>query len=128
MQFFDPAPINPIVQPQNNIFYYREADENVKTILRFSCFDCHSNQTNYPWYAYVAPVSWLVDHHVEEGRDKVNFSRWVEYTPEEHKKILDECYEEVDEGHMPLKLYKLMHPKAQLANFEKQLLLSYFSN
>lgn len=126
LQFFDPAPVNPVVDPNNVIFTYRPAPGEVEILLKNACFDCHSYETNYPWYAYVAPVSWYIENHVSEGRENVNFSLWTSYTPDEQDHVLEECFEEIKKGHMPLKSHQLVHPEARLSQKEKDMLLNYF--
>lgn len=86
-----------------------DAPPEVLEVLRASCFDCHSNQTRWPWYAYVAPVSWLITHDVEEGRHELNFSAWSEYGDRRRARIIEECAEEVREGKMPPRAYRLLH-------------------
>lgn len=79
-----------------------------------ACFDCHSNETKWPWYSNVAPISWVVGNHVEEGRTKLNFSTWDNPGEDAH-----EAAEVVEEGEMPLWDYVLMHPEAKLTAAEK---------
>lgn len=86
---------------------------DVKAILKRSCYDCHSNETRWPWYSYVAPVSWLVAHDVEEGRAYLNFSNWAPLKDMVY--IHHEIYEEVAEGEMPMKAYLLMHSNAKMS-------------
>jgi len=88
----------------------------VEPILRRACFDCHSNETRWPWYAHVAPVSWLVAHDVHEAREHLNFSTWDRYADKKRSKKLDELLEEVHEGEMPLWFYVLIHRDAALSN------------
>ena len=126
IQFFDPAPVNPITNATTFMLTYRPASVEVTNLLKNSCFDCHSYETDYAWYAYVAPVSWYIDNHVSEGREHVNFSKWTSYTPEEHEHILGECHEEIEQLHMPLKSYQLLHSDARLSEEERELLLGYF--
>jgi hypothetical protein len=80
-----------------------------------ACFDCHSNQVNYPWYSYVAPVSWLVAHDIEEARLKVNFSEWDLPQREALASI-----EQIEEKQMPLSIYLPLHPEARLTDAERQ--------
>ena len=87
----------------------------VEKILHRSCIDCHSNQTHWPWYAYVAPASWLVTHDVEEGRDHLNFSTWEIYDEDERIDHLDEIAEVIEDGDMPLWFYVPLHPDARLS-------------
>lgn len=78
-----------------------------------ACFDCHSNETVYPWYTYVAPVSWVTNHHIVEGREKLNFSEWNRVQEE-----ASEAAESVTEGEMPTKDYLLLHADARLSKTE----------
>jgi hypothetical protein len=94
--------------------------ENISRILKTSCYDCHSNQTNYPWYAYVAPVSFLVAHDVNEGREELNFSEWEKRDKSKKAKALDEMAEEVEEGEMPMKIYLITHANAGLSERERK--------
>jgi hypothetical protein len=87
----------------------------VAEVLHRSCFDCHSHETVWPWYSYVAPVSWLVAHDVHEGREHLNFSAWNEYPAAKQLKLAHEIWEEVSEGDMPLGIYLLMHGDAKLS-------------
>lgn len=105
-----------------------EAPAEVEAVLRRSCFDCHSNETRWPWYAYVAPVSWLVADDVHEAREEMNFSRWGELPAEERAELREEIREEVAEGEMPLPKYLYMHPEARLSAEEKALLRSWSLN
>ena len=91
------------------------APAEVQAILRTSCYDCHSNQTVWPWYSRVAPVSWLVASDTSEGRSKFNFSTWGRYSPEERALILKRVGHEVHEGDMPPWYYTLKHTDARLS-------------
>lgn len=87
-------------------------------LARRACFDCHSNQTRWPWYASIAPVSWRIQKHVDEGREKLNFSA---FDPA-NEKVADaagEAGESVTKGEMPPRDYLLMHPEARLTVAEK---------
>jgi len=83
--------------------------DRTKQLVERACYDCHSNKTVWPWYSYVAPVSWLVEHDVHEGREHLNFSEW-----DKEQKHADEAAEEVEDGEMPLRIYTLLHPEARL--------------
>lgn len=87
-------------------------------LFRRACFDCHSNETIWPWYSHVAPVSWLVEHDVDDGRDHLNFSEWNR--PQRHA---EHAAEEVKGGDMPPWYYLPMHPAARLTAAEKQALI-----
>lgn len=82
---------------------------NVKTIMQANCYDCHSNHTSYPWYSSIGVANLILDHHIEEGKEHLNFSAWDSYTEKEQLHKLAEVYEEVEEGEMPLKMYTIIH-------------------
>lgn len=88
-----------------------EMPEKVKDILKRACYDCHSNEVNYPYYSYLAPASWIIAGDVANGRKHLNFSEW---DINQEKKLKEEIWEEVEKKEMPLAIYKFMHPKAKL--------------
>lgn len=92
--------------------------EPVLTQLRKSCFDCHSNQTNFPWYSKLAPSSWFLADHIKKGRSQLNFSEWETYSRREKVGQLEDIADEVKSGEMPLKSYLLIHRKARLGKEE----------
>ena len=91
------------------------APADVRPILRRACYDCHSNETVWPWYSRVAPVSWLVASDVHEGRGDMNFSAWDRMTPERQARRLREAAKRVADGDMPPWTYRLMHRGARLS-------------
>ncbi len=93
-----------------------KAPENVMRVLRNSCYDCHSNESLWPWYSKIAPVSWLVVSDVNEGREYLNFSEWESYSIQEKAEDLEEIWEDVEEGEMPLWYYLPLHPEARLSD------------
>ncbi len=94
------------------------APDNIKAILRRACYDCHSNETKWLWYSYVAPASILVARDVQQGRERLNFSEWGEDYDEEDtpEMFLDECWESIESGEMPLWFYLPLHPEAVLTD------------
>ncbi len=99
--------------------------EEVEVILLKACYDCHSNHTEYPWYSYVAPVSWLVAKDVLEGREELNLSEWSEQSKRRKIKILSEMAEEIEEGKMPLQVYTITHRNAILSDNEIEIITSW---
>lgn len=87
----------------------------VMAVLRRSCFDCHSNETVWPWYGRVAPASWLVARDVRMGRDELNFSTWSAMSAKERAEAARESHESAFAGEMPMRIYLLMHPDARLS-------------
>ena len=119
IQFVPVSRTNPPVQARV------EAPEQVLQILRGACFDCHSNETVWPWYAYVAPVSWTIARDVEKGRKHLNFSDFGTYSSEKQAGMREEIWEEVEEGAMPLAPYVKMHRAARLSDEQKQALKAW---
>ena len=122
IQFFRPEKNWQINISRNEIFYKKEVDPKIVTMLKTSCFDCHSNNTAYPWYNNIAPVSWMIANHVKEGKEKLNFSNWGLYIPDKQHELLEEIIEVVEEGEMPLSSYLLIHSEAKLSESDKELL------
>lgn len=86
-----------------------------RVLAERACFDCHSNQTHWPWYSHVAPMSWLVQYDVDEGRRVLNFSEWNRGNSE-----AGEAAETIREGEMPPRSYVLLHPQARLTDAERE--------
>lgn len=100
-------------------------EDDVAALLKNSCYSCHSNETHYPWYSYVAPSSWLVAKDVREGREELNFSTWTSYSMMDKLAKLDDIVEEVKEGEMPMGIYTLIHPSARLDDAQIQLIVTW---
>ena len=88
---------------------------DVRSIIERSCRDCHSEATQYPWYAYVAPVSYLIRSDVRRGRERLNFSRWSEYSLIRRERALSGIANQVQDGGMPLAIYTYLHRDAKLS-------------
>jgi len=116
LQFYPMPRTNPPIETEVT------APDAVREILQRSCYDCHSNETKWPWYAHVAPVKYFVVHHVEEGRRHMNFSTWNAFGAKKRAKRLREIPEQIDEAEMPLPSYLLLHPEAKLSEQDKELL------
>lgn len=116
LQIKQPGRANPPVQSEVM------APPEIAAILERSCYACHSNETDWPWYAYVAPVSWWVADHVDHGRKDLNFSEWPVLDFEELEHNLHEIDEQIEKDEMPLKSYLLLHPGARLSEEEKKAL------
>lgn len=101
------------------------APVEVRAILERSCYDCHSHEVRWPWYSRVAPMSWLVAYDVAEAREHLNFSAWDQYDAKKRRENLEELWEEVDKGEMPLWYYLPMHPDARISDDDKQRLRAW---
>jgi hypothetical protein len=93
-----------------------DAPREVKAVLKASCYDCHSNETRWPWYRRVAPVSWLVASDVKDARKRLDFSLWGTYEPAKQARLRDSIGEEVSTGEMPPLLYRVPHRQARLTD------------
>lgn len=102
-----------------------EAPEEVAAVLRKACWNCHSNETDWPWYSRVAPSSWLVVGHVNDGRDDMNFTEWPASDADDARDLIEEIGEQVESGAMPPTSYRIMHPEARLSEEERQLLIDW---
>ena len=114
-QFHRPAKTNPASEPSQAIEAHLQLTPQVSAILDRSCNDCHSNKTRWPWYSHVAPASWFVITHVEEGRDNMNFSEWGKYSKRDAEALLKQTCREVRAGVMPLSSYTPLHPGSKLS-------------
>jgi len=97
----------------------------VQALLRRACFDCHSNETQWPWYSSIAPVSLLIARDVKNGRKEVNFSAWEKYDNRRKARKLQEIAKEVSKGDMPLFYYLPLHPEAKLTAAERDLIVKW---
>lgn len=127
-QFFRIDKENPAVIAENDFIVAEKVDPKVAHLLKASCYDCHSNESAYPWYTNIAPVSWWVKNHINEGREELNFSDWSEYSDRRKHHKLEECIELIEEGEMPLSTYTLMHGDAKLDDAQQQLLINFFQS
>jgi hypothetical protein len=100
----------------------------IEALLTRACYDCHSNQTRWPWYSQVAPVSWLVAHDVALGRKELNFSEWGSYYPQTRRRKLQWIGRVIREGSMPPWSYRLMHPRARLTEAERAMLYRWIES
>jgi acyl-CoA reductase-like NAD-dependent aldehyde dehydrogenase len=117
-QLVRPARTNPSVNPAHTVEAAGRVPPQIASVLRRSCFDCHSNETRWPWYSEVVPMSWGVANHVREGRAAMNFSEWGTYPARKRFALLEKLCDEVREGQMPLASYLWLHRDARLSEAE----------
>ncbi|MFC0264439.1 heme-binding domain-containing protein [Fontibacter flavus] len=117
----------PEVELQNpgDIMLTGMVNDEVAGLLKNSCYDCHSNESKYPWYSHIAPSSWLVTKDIREGREELNFSQWNSYDLMEQLGKLDDIIEEVSSGNMPMGIYTLMHSSAKLSDAQRELIVAW---
>jgi hypothetical protein len=125
IQLIRPDRENPPVDASKDLLTLSAAPEEIQAILRRSCYDCHSNQTRWPWYSAIAPVSWLTADDVHEGRKHMNFSEWGTYPRGRQISRLEMIGTEIDKSEMPPANYLLLHRDARLSEAEKDTLLAW---
>jgi hypothetical protein len=122
IQFIRPDFHNPKVDEKVAL----HADKQVAVILKNSCYDCHSDETKYPWYSNVAPVSWFMANHIHDGRKAINFSNWENIDTDVRIARLKRAKHLVHISLMPLSGYEMMHKKANLTASQKETLAQFF--
>lgn len=128
IQLFQIDKTNPPVRLEEDFIQIKQPPANVEKTLRTACYDCHSHETKYPWYTSVAPISWWIRHHIDEGREHLNFSTWVQYDTDRQDHKLEECEEETREGKMPQDSYTWVHREAKLSDQQRQELADWFAS
>ncbi len=125
IQFFRIDKTNPPADKTKDFLYINNPPKNISAILKASCYDCHSDETVYPWYTNIQPVGWFLKSHIEEGRSKLNFSTFADYDLSKQVKKAHKAAKEITEGGMPLESYLLIHRDAKLTAKDKELLSNY---
>lgn len=101
------------------------APENIQNLLKRSCNDCHSNNTNYDWYHNIAPISWIVAMHIKDGKKHVNFDAWGTYNKDQKKHIIKDLKKSIETREMPLVGYLKVHPETVVSEQEYKELLDW---
>jgi|TARA_R100000388_G_C7245280_1_gene164830 hypothetical protein len=128
VQFFGPDQTLPDADPAKDFLANTNPPQEVTTIIKTACYDCHSYQTKYPWYAGIEPLSWWLQDHIEHGRDELNFSEWTDYTTRRADHKLEEAIELVEEEEMPLPSYTRVHWEANLTDQQREELNKWFTS
>jgi hypothetical protein len=126
-----------LYQPARNISFEQDitanftkvynVPKNVEAILRTSCYDCHSNNTNYPWYSYIQPARFFMESHIKEGKENLNFSEWGNYSARKQNNKLDRIAKQIKSNEMPLSSYTMIHKNATLSATQKKEVLDWIS-
>ena len=124
-QFFSPKKNQSGLYAINKFFVETKAPMEVQKILTQACFDCHSDQTTYPWYNSITPVNYWLNSHVNGGKSHLDVSKWSTYSVKRKAHKLEELIEEVGEGEMPLASYKWTHASADLTNDQIEALIHW---
>ena len=122
-QMIRPDRTNPASQPGASLLAHAPA--NVKAIIERSCRDCHSNDTEWPWYSSVAPMSWALASHVKEGRENFNYSQWTSYDADDQDRLLGAMCNLTKRGRMPYPSYLVIHRDAKLSPAEVEAICAW---
>jgi hypothetical protein len=128
IQFVRIDTTNPPTDPEKDLLHLTKPTAEVLEIMHAACYDCHSNATKYPWYSHVAPISWWLKDHIDEGREELNFSEWGSYEAQRKSKKLKLCIKLVKNEKMPLPSYTWIHTKARLTKDQRDILERYFES
>lgn len=126
IQFFPIDKTNPPVNLGMDFLKIKNTPPEIDKMIRTSCYDCHSNETKYPWYSNIAPSSWFLQNHIIEGRRKLNFSTFSNYETKRQIHKMEECVEMLEKHEMPLESYYLGHQDAKLTDKQRADLMTYF--
>ena len=120
IQFIRPEKNVSAAPVPNDLFVNYQAPDSVERLVKTACYDCHSNNTVYPWYGEVQPVAWWLNDHVQEGKKELNFNEFATYAPKKGDHKLEEVIEMVEKGEMPLKSYSLIHSNTRLSDTQRK--------
>ncbi|MBO6792787.1 MAG: heme-binding domain-containing protein [Balneolaceae bacterium] len=126
LQFFQIDKTNPVSNPANDFMNIANPPEEVATILKTACYDCHSNNTRYPWYTNIQPVAWWIKDHIDHGRSELNFSEFGTYSQRRADHKLEESAEYILSEEMPLPSFTWAHAEARLTDEERTFLADWF--
>jgi hypothetical protein len=126
IQFFPIDKTVPAPTPGMDFLKIKNVKPEIAQLINNSCYDCHSNETRYPWYSGIAPASWFVKNHINNGRKHLNFSTFAVYEPKQQIHKLEECVEMIEKKEMPLDSYFLGHQDAKLTDEQRKILIDYF--
>ncbi len=125
IQFFPTERNQNSVVPNTDFLLVNNPPQNISVILQESCYDCHSNNTGYPWYNKIQPAAWFLEDHVKHGKGELNFNTWDELSDRRKRSKLKAIINQVNNGEMPLYSYTLIHRNAILSDSDKSTLENY---
>jgi hypothetical protein len=128
IQFFPTTLNQSDTIPKTDFMMETDVPKQVESLIKTSCYDCHSNNTQYPWYNKVQPVAWFMEDHVEHGKEELNFNEWDDYSDRRKNSKLKSIISQIEDDEMPLDSYTLIHREAKLSKDEKKIVLDWVSN
>tara|TARA_R110002167_G_C12254159_1_gene612313 strand:+ start:64 stop:519 length:456 start_codon:yes stop_codon:yes gene_type:complete len=125
IQFFSTSINQSDVVPVTDFILVNNVPSSIKEKLQVSCYDCHSNNTNYPWYNKVQPAAWYLEDHVKDGKAELNFNEWDSYSERRKKSKLRSIVKQIENAEMPLFSYTLVHKDAIFSEEDKLMVINY---
>lgn len=125
IQLIQPSPNQG--SPANEFNMVTKPPISIDQQLRVACYDCHSNNTQYPWYAYVQPFGWLLANHISEGKKDLNFDEFGQYSRRRQLSKLKSIQSSIQDGTMPLSSYTLLHPQAKFSKEKRASIIQWTS-
>ena len=113
--------------PSTDFMLVNNVPENIQKKLQVSCYDCHSNNTQYPWYNKIQPAAWFLEDHIKEGKAELNFNEWDSLSSRRKSSKLRSIIKQIESGEMPLDSYTLIHKDAKFSEAEKQELIQWMA-
>ncbi len=113
------------IVPEADFLLVNNTPEKIGNLLQVSCYDCHSNNTKYPWYNKIQPIAWFLEDHIIEGKKELNFSEWDDYSNRRKKSKLKSIISQIRDDEMPLFSYTIIHGDAKFSESEKKLVMDY---
>lgn len=114
--------------PQSDFMVVNKVPATIKNRLQVSCYDCHSNNTDYPWYSKIQPAAWFLEDHIKEGKDELNFNEWDTYSSRRKNSKSRSIIKQIESGEMPLDSYTLIHGGARLDSTAVKEIIGYMES
>ncbi len=111
--------------PETDFMLVNDVPENIQNKLQVSCYDCHSNNTQYPWYNKVQPVAWFLEDHIKEGKAELNFNEWNSLSTRRKTSKLRSIIKQIENGEMPLDSYTFIHRDARFSEAEAEEIINW---
>ncbi|MEB8344499.1 heme-binding domain-containing protein [Flavobacteriaceae bacterium KMM 6898] len=127
IQFIPTSRNQSAIVPKTDFMVVNDVPNQVESIIKTSCYDCHSNNTEYPWYNKMQPVAWFLEDHVQHGKEELNFNEWADLSSRRKNSKLKSILSQIEDGEMPLWSYTLVHREAKLSEDEKKIVLEWVS-
>lgn len=115
------------VVPKTDFMLVNEVPNDIKKMLQVSCYDCHSNNTGYPWYSKIQPGAWFMENHIKDGKEELNFNQWDSLSNRRKNSKLKSIISQIEDDEMPLNSYTLIHRNAIISETEKQKIIQYIT-